>query len=531
MFRSCAIGTALLLAACARGGAGTSLHGGTVRAYLPAEPASLSLIGKTDLWSEIIAYQITDSLVQYDSRLELVPRVAASWEFSPDRLTLTFHLRDGVRWHDGTPVTADDVVFTVERVRDPRLENRTFGGLFQDLTGIEALDARTLRVRYQRATPDVLESWRVPLVPAHLARGDDLLTGSFQEQPVGCGPFRFARRVRGEEIELVANDDYWDGPPGLRRLVFRQFADERTAWQALMRGELDLMTPISNSLRPDAATAVASGRWIEHSAPSLSLWQIGWNQDGSNPFFTDARVRRAMVLALDREAFIAHVVPGVARRGITSYHPDSSWADPAVEPWPYDAAEAGRLLDAAGWRDRDGDGVRERDGHPFRFTLLVPSSTQPLNEHMAQWQQQCWAKIGVRADILKLEWQAFREQRGRHEFQAAAATFKLTPNPDQFELYHSSMREHGFNFVGLADAEIDRLLEQGRTTFDRSSRLEIYRRLQHRLHELEPISVLFYFTGSVLHDRQLEGVQPTPLDCWQTTAGPRQWHWVANAGP
>ncbi len=158
---------------------------------------------------------------------------------------------------------------------------------------------------------------------------------------------------------------------------------------------------------------------------------------------------------------------------------------------------------------------------------MIIASTQGINDHMAAWQQQSWAEIGIRAEIEKLEWRQFRERRRAHEFEAAMAGLSFTPNPDQFELYHSSARDE-YNFGGLADPEVDRLLEAGRTTFDVEARRAIYFELQRRLHALQPIGCLLHFPTPVLHDRRLQGIVPAPLDHWQITRGPREWHWVAE---
>lgn len=497
-----------------------------VRALLSLDPPSMSLIGKADRNSEIVAAQVLDSLVQYDTQLELVPRVAESWEYSDDRRTLTFRLRPGVRWHDGREVTAHDVVFTVEQVRDPAVENRTYPPLFDHLESVTALDDRTVQARYAKPTVEMLEGWRVPLLPRHLAeRGADLLTGEYASHPVGCGPFRFLRYRPGEEIVLEANDDYWDGRPRIDRLVFRIYPDQRTGYQALLAGDLDILvvTPdLWHEAQESGAEGLASLFYYR-----LNVWQIGWNQDGSNPYFADPRVRRAMLLAADRERFIANVLHGLARPAATSYHPDLIWTDAEVEPLPHDPEAARRLLDEAGWVDRDGDGVRERDGRPFAFTLMIFTSTQGINDHMAAWLQQSWAEIGVRAEIEKLDWRHFRERRAQHRFEAAMAGLGFTPSPDQYELYHSSARDGGFNTMGLADPEVDRLVEQGRTTWDDAGRKEVFSRLQHRLHELQPMACLLHFATPVLHDRRLLGIEPSPLDHWRTSRGPRVWHWAA----
>lgn len=497
----------------------------TVRTLISAFPASLSLLGKMDQNGEIVAVQITDSLVQYDPDLKLQPRVAESWEFSDDRLTLTFKLRQGVRWHDGRPLTADDVVFSVETVLEPLTENRTFAPLFKDLVKVEAPDPQTVVATYSTTTPDTLEAWRLPLLPRHVAGADeDLFTGRFAKHPIGCGPFRFVRAVQDQEVILEANDDYWDGRPQIDRLVFKVYSDQRTAYQALLTGDLDVAGVTAN-LWEEAQRSSESHRLNAFVYSTLRVWPIFWNQDGSNPFFEDPRVRRAMILALDRQPFLDNVVKGMARMASTTFHPDSVWADPELEPWGYDPDEAQRLLDEAGWIDTDGDRIRDKNGQPFRFTLMIPQAKTKLAEQLAVWQQQSWLEIGIHQDIEAIEWEAFKVKRNDGRFQAASFTLTFTPNPDMFELYHSSAREY-FNFYGLADPEIDRLLVEGRSTFDVDRRRQIYHRLQRRLHEIEPISPLFYFKLPVLHDVRVQGIEPSAVDLYRTTAGPRNWRWI-----
>jgi peptide/nickel transport system substrate-binding protein len=459
----------------------------TVRALMSHDPPSLSLLGKMDRNGELLASQLTDALVQFNEKMELVPRVAESFEFSEDGQTLTFRLREGVRWHDGEPVTADDVLFSVAQVRDPLVENRSFGAGFEQLVSIEAPDPR-----------------------------------------IGCGPFRFERFRAGEELVLTANDDYWDGRPHIDRLVFRIFADQRTGYQALLADELDLMVVTPDLWR--RAQQEAADRLDSLIYFRLNIWQVYWNQDGSNPYFTDPRVRRALLLALDRQKFIDRVLHGLARPAVSTYHPDVPWTDRSLAALPYDPAEAARLLDEAGWVDADGDGVRERDGVPFRFGLMVIASTQPLNDQLSAWQQQSWAEVGVAATIEKLEWQQFRERRNAFEFAAAMSGIGFTPAPDQYDLYHSTARGEGWNFAGLADPEVDRLLEAGRSTWDPEERRRIYFDLQARLVELQPVAWIMHLPTPVLHDRRLQGLVATPFDHWRTTRGPRVWRWDAAGG-
>jgi peptide/nickel transport system substrate-binding protein len=254
----------------------------------------------------------------------------------------------------------------------------------------------------------------------------------------------------------------------------------------------------------------------------LNVWYVAWNQDPAGPF-ADAGTRQAMMLALDRQAFIDAVLRGLARPGATTFHPDSHWADPALSPRPYDPEQAAALLAGAGWEDHDGDGVLDRDGRPFRFTLLFARGSQEIVPRMAAWMQQSWAGLGIGMEIENLEWQAFLERRNSGNFQAVMATLSFSPEPDQFELYHSSAREGGFNFYGLNDPEVDRLLEEGREQFDTGERLAVYRRLQRRLFELEPLGCVFHFASPVLHQPDITGIEPSPRDLWRHWPGPRAW--------
>lgn len=499
-----------------------------VRVHLQGMPASTSLLGKFDRSGEILATLVTDSLIQFDAELKLHPRVAESWEISDDRRTITFVLRDGVRWHDGRPVTAADVLFSVATVRDPVNENATYLSLFEELESIEAIDERRVRATFATAHPDMLETWRLPLIPEHLAAGEPLVGGSFAARPVGCGPWRVRAIESDVAIELEANPDYWDGAPEIERLVLANYTDQRTAYQSLLRGDLDLLV-----LTPDLWTQVRrSGeaeRFTAFSYDRLAAWAIAWNQGDDAVFFDDPRVRRAMVAALDRESFSREVAAGMARPGINSYSLLAEWRHPEIEAIRYDPERARQLLEEAGWIDSDGDGVRDRDGRPFRFEFLYPVGSQRLSDLMAEWQQEQWAAIGVEARLTKLDWIPFRERRNAGEFDAAAWGVGMTQSGDQGELYHSEASD-AFNVYGLDDPEIDRLVELGRATFDLDERREVYYRLQERLAELEPLTIAFVFQAPVLHDPRLRGVRPAPVGLMRTIDGPQRWRWDPSGG-
>lgn len=496
-----------------------------VRMHITQDPASLSLIGKTDLNTEIVAMRVTDALVQYDEHMTLRPLLAESWNISVADRTITFKLRDGVFWHDGEPLTSADVLFTIKKLREPETENRTWGPDLRGLIGLEAPDAHTVVATYSEIKADALSGWRAPILPAHIAANDeDLFNGEFARHPIGCGPFKFVRYVRGQEIVLEANDDYWGGRPQIDRLEIKIFTDQQTAFQALMTGDLHIMVMSSNMWRQLGESAEAD-RFVRTSYKRLAAWVLGWNQ--RSPYFADARVRRAMVLALDRESFIENVADGMAHLGATTFPPASIWADPDLEPYGYDPDQARRLLSEAGWVDSDGDGVRERDDVRLAFTLLVAVGPQQLTEWMAVWQQQSWAEVGVETTIEQIEFQAFRERRNAGDFHVLGQSFHFT-DPDMTALYHSGQTQGGYNFWGNADPEMDALLEAVSHTLDPDLRRVEMFRLQRLLHEREPVTALFFFDAPLAYDKRLAGVTLSPLGYANTIHGPREWRWVEH---
>jgi peptide/nickel transport system substrate-binding protein len=503
----------------------TSKKDNDVFVAIYAEPQSLTFVGNSDINSAQLASMMSDGLVGYDAKGDYVPLVARAWEISPDGKTVTFHLRDDVLWHDGAAITSRDVAYTVDKVRDPATQARSWVSQFANVASVDTPDDHTVVVHYAKAYGDTLEPWRVPLVPEHVASKDaDFLNGAFSKHPIGCGPFRFASYDKGQRVVLDAFDRYWGGRPAIDRLVFKIVSSERTAYESLLLGQLDQLA-VTPDLWRDSLTAPAAARLARFVYFGFRAWKIDWNQNESVPFFHDKRVRRALLYALDREQFVDAVAAGLARPGISSYPPESPWADPSITAIPFDPEESARLLDEAGWRRPPSGGLRQREGRPFTFTLLFTAGSQELSDRIAAWMQQSLAEVGVGMKIEKVGAEAFRQRRKSQDFQAAMGTLAFDATPDRFDLYHSTARDGGFNFGGFSDPETDRLLEEGRTTFDPAARKALYDRLQHRLDDLQPVAFLFQFAQPVLRDPNLLGVVPSVVGFYQFAPGPRAWHW------
>jgi peptide/nickel transport system substrate-binding protein len=499
-----------------------------VRVAFYGTPSSFSLIGNTDLNASQLAMVISDGLVGYDSQCRYVPMVARSWELAPDGKTLTFHLRDGVLWHDGTTLSSKDVAFTVNKIRDPATQSATWASSFANVASIETPDVLTVVVHFTEPYGDVLEPWRAPLIPEHVAGKDaNFLAGTFAHHPIGCGPFRFVSQDPGQRVVLEAFDKYWGGRPAMDRMIIKIVSTERTGYEALLLRDLDML-PVTPDLWRESLTSPDAKRLARFVYYRLNGWRADWNQEAATPYFHDKRVRRALLLALDRKRFAETVSAGLARPGVSSYPQESPWADPSIQPIPFDTAESSRLLDEAGWRRPTSEGVRAKGGRPFEFTLLFAAGPQELADRIAAWMQQSYADVGIKMKIEKIAPDVFRQRRKTHAFDAAIATVVFDATPDRFDLYHSTARDGGYNVGGFSDAEVDRLLEQGRATVDPSARREIYYTLQKRLDDLQPVSFLFQFASANLYDPDLEGIVTSPVGLFSFAPGPRAWHWSST---
>jgi peptide/nickel transport system substrate-binding protein len=511
-----AVVLALALAACAApapeppaGGPGEG-RGGTFTFPLRTEPSTLDFAAAADASSVLVARLLGDSLVDHDARLRVVPRLAESWEWSPDGRILTFHLRPGVRFHDGTPLTAEDVRFTFERVTDPATRALMWIEPLLPVERLETPDPLTVRVRYRHPYGPALHGWDVPILPRPLPGGGAPRAGSRDRAPVGSGPFRFGAWESGRRLVLLANTDYWGGRPPLDRLVLEIIPSQETLLQSLLAGEVDYAALTPAQWQGLGNRVSFDRRFRTLRFVPLFLYYVAWRGDGSNPWFADPRVRRALSLALDRGGYVDAVLRGQGEIAHTLFHPVAGGADPALRPLPFDPAAAGRLLDDAGWRVASPSGGRSRDGVPLRFELLVFSGSED-QVLFAQVMQEALRRIGVGVELRRLDWPTLWGRLREGRFEAALSGVVPGPDPDGiYGLLHSSQIEGGHNYAALRDPEIDRLLDAGRRTPLEAGRATIYREMDRRFRELLPYTPLFFPIQQAALSRRFLNVEPSP---------------------
>ena len=429
---------------------------------------------------------VFNGLIKYDRNLEkFVGVLAESWEVkSGPEPVITFFLRKGVQWHDGKEFTADDVKFTYDKIMDEKT-NTVRRSSYELVKKAEVLDPYTFRVIYRQPFSPGLESWTIGIIPRHLLENVDINTATFNRKPVGTGPFRFVEWVSDEKIVVEANPTYFEGKPNLDRIVYRIIPETALNEMEILTRGVDY-----SGLFPFEYRRMGEVPFLKvYSQPSLGYTYIGYNL--KNPLFEDKRVRQALTHAVNRDEIVQYVLYGLGTAA-TGPFPNHLWyCNPRVKPLPYDPGAARKLLAEAGWMDSNGDGILDRDGKPFRFTLITNSGNDTRRDVGVLVQRQL-REIGIDVKFELYEWSVFlKDFVNVKHFDACILGWGLSVDPDAYEIWHSSQIEKGFNFTSYRNPEVDRLWEQGRREYDLEKRKQIYWRIHELMADDQPYTFLY----------------------------------------
>ncbi len=448
------------------------------------------------------------------------PLLAESWVLEDDGLRLTVSLAPAARWSDGSPIEADDVVFSHRAAADPAV-----GWVGRDtkefVRTVAADGPRTVIYEFSRRYPyQLADAFEGNILPAHaLARIPFAAwpRSSFLEAEVTSGPFRLLRYERAALIELGRNPHYLRAPlPRLDSVVFRVIPDEEALVGELLAGGLDFVENLPEQHR---ARLEADGRFDVIRVPDLSYTFLCWNT--ARPLFAEARVRRALTLAIDRGALIAALAPATGRPAHGPV-PSALWAhDAAIEPLPYDPPAAQRLLREAGWRDTDGDGVLDRAGLAFRFALETNQESR-LRRDIVEAVAAQLGRVGIRAEPRFFEFGAIVERHERHEFDAFVGSWRESSKVDLWSVFHSAAAHHGYNYGRYANPEVDAWIERARGEADPGAARDAWAQVQQRIAADQPYTFLFERDRLHAFRRGLAGVEPGPRTAY---AGLERWHW------
>jgi len=521
-----AFGLVVVLAACSGPdrdeGSVDVRHGQDVAAYGDilvegsiGDASNLIPVLATDNASHSISGLIFNGLLKYDRDLNVVGDLAESWDISKDGLVITFHLRKGVRWHDGQPFTAEDVLFTYRLTIDPKTPT-AYAGDFLKVKKAEVLDPHTFRVIYDKPFAPALMSWGSAVMPKHLMEGKDVTKSPLARHPIGTGPYRFKEWKTGQKIALVYNPDYFEGRPFLDGRVMRIIPDMATMFLELRARGIDQMglTPLQYTRQTE--NQYFRNHFRKYRYLSFSYTYLGFNLQ--NPMFADRKVRQALSYAINKEELIDGILLGLGKEATGPFKPGTWQFNADVKRFPFDPKKTLELLAEAGWRDTDGDGILDKRGQRFEFELLVNQGNE-VRAKTAEIVQRRLAEVGITVKIRVIEWAAFiKEFINKRRFDAVILGWTIPMDPDLYDVWHSSKTGPSeLNFISYKNEEVDALLERGRSTFDRAERKRCYDRIQEILAEDQPYIFLYVPDALPIFNARVRGIDPAPIGIGHNT--------------
>ena len=484
-----------------------------------------------DASSHAIASQLYLSLLKYDKDLNLVGQLASAWDVSADNKTITFHLRPKLTWTDGLPLTSTDCAFTLALIQDKHTQS-AYKADYALVSGFETPDPRTFIVHYREPFSPALSSWSsLAILPKHIFEHVDIMNTSLSRAPKATiGPYQLAKWQAQQSILMRANPNYFDGKVWISERLTRIIPDRATQFLELSAGRLDSvgLTPIQYqrlfNTKPLLKTQYKRYKYLD-----FVYTYLGFNLKRKP--FDDIHVREAIAYAVNRQEILDGVQLGLGETIASPYKPGTYWVNQGLKPRPYDPDKARQLLVTAGWQDSNHDGWLDKGGKTLSFTILTNNGNKQRAD-AATIMQHRLKKIGIDVHIRLVEWSAFIENFiNKRQFDAVILGWSLSPDPDQFTIWHSSQTgPRQFNFLSYNNAKVDQALETARRTFDKKARKVQYDIMQSEIYKDIPMVFLFApYSLPVMHKR-IHGIKPAPAgigynsEHWYVPAALQKYH-------
>jgi peptide/nickel transport system substrate-binding protein len=477
------------------------------------EPRTLNPVLVDDPLSEELSGLIFSGLTRIDPDTgEPEPDLAQEWDLNEEETIYTFTIREELRWHDGQPVTAQDVEFTFELMMDFRTQSPRYSRIVERVAAVEAIDTQTVEVRLISPYAPFLSTIATfGIVPQHLLMNvipDELVAHPFGvNAAVGTGPFRFAVWTRGDQIIFEANLQHYRQPPSFDRYIYRLVPDAETLASQLEQETIDWarITPAQYEEFEGLSGVDLIG------IPGYEMISVVLQLDvGQTTTFQDVELRRALLHAIDREALIEDIWHGEASIA-HSIIPAESWA--SAEPraqYTYDPDRARELLDNAGWTVGE-NGIRQRDGQPARF-LFVVNGDNPARRDLAEQLVEQWSDVGIEAEVTFETWGDVRDRiTNSREFEALLFGYRWDIDPDQHAMWSSDAISGAFNLSNYVSEDVDRLLDSALATSDRTSRELYYAEIQEIVLQDLPVLPLTFPNQLVAVGQRLQDTELTAI--------------------
>ncbi|HET7581089.1 MAG TPA: peptide-binding protein [Bacillales bacterium] len=484
-------------------------NGGSLVVGSIGSPTTFNAYYITDVPSQEVANFIFNGLTTVNKKNEPVGDLAKSWDISDDGLTYTFHLQKGVKFQDGKPMTSADVVFSynIPRSKDytgPR------ASAFEWIKSIKAPDKYTVKITLKRPyAPFLVETATYPILPKHLLKDvsiKDMAKAKFNTKaPVGTGPYKFVEWKDGQYVKLTANKNYFKGRPHIDTLIYKIVPDPNSLLAQFKAGQVDMI-----AVQPqDISTAkqmVQQGKAKLKTYMGMSYTYLGYNL--RNPLFKNKEVRQALTMSINRKAIVKSILNGQGKVANSPGNP-ISWAfNPDVPKFPYNPEKAKKILAKHGWKDTNGDGILDKNGKKFAFTIKTNQGNK-TREQTATVIQQELKKVGIKVTPKIVEWSAFIKQiePPNFNFDAELIGWSLGSDPDPTQIWGCNQIKKGLNNVAYCNKSIQPLIEKNTKIVDRQKRKEVLGKIKAQIAEDQPYTFLYYPLDNIMYTPKLHNVK------------------------
>jgi len=479
---------------------------GTFNRNAGAEPESLNPLHIEELVTQHIAEYVLEGLLyQNPDTFEWQPQLAENYEISKDYLTYTFFLRKDAKFSDGNPVTADDVKFSIDLVKNPEYKAMARAPYYDDVDKVDVIDQHTVKVhmkkKYFLNLTVLASAGYTPIVEKKIYQDPK---AKFENHPLyGSGPYKVEAYNRGKNIMLVRNDIWWGknyadqkGLAKFERINFRFIKDENLEIEMVKKGQIDYMQPIRAENFEKKAVGEPFGTTVMKIEATNKRPKdygfIGWNE--KNPLFKDKNVRVALAHLLNRKLLIEKYYFGKAVEATNPFYYTSPFASPSIKPIEFDPAKAEALLKKAGWADKEKKGILSKviDGKPteFRFTLLLPN--REVEKYFTLYKEDL-KKAGIDMEIKLIEWNTFSKLLDEQKFDAVTLSWGGGSVEDDLkQIWHSdSAKPGGSNFISYNNKEVDKLIDKAREEMNAGKRKLLWQKATKLIADDAPYAFMF----------------------------------------
>ena len=500
----------------------TPAYGDRIVTPLPDDIYNLNFVNfKTSSEMEII-FLISDSLISYDSNLNIVPRLAEKWETNKDNTEITFYLRKGVKFSDGVELSAKDVKYSYNCVFDPANKMPDLADTFKDMKEIKIVDKYTVKFFFSKPQPFIMDYFvDYFILPEHIynTKKYTFQNNPANKKPIGTGPFKLVKWEKDREIVLEANKNYFLGRPYLDKIIYIKGGNVNIEFERLKKGDFDVLPVSMTTWKFKTQLPEIKNNFVKYKYYLFAFYFIAWNTH-KKPL-SDRRVRLALAYLSDLERFNKLSFFGLYKVAVSPIHPQSKYFNKNLQPFPYDPGRAKKLLADAGYMDRNGDGFLEDKKGKVLTIRILSQTLGGVFKKIPVFLQENFRKAGIKTVIDIEESGNYSKKLARLDFDGVLGGWSITPTPSYLYSMFSPVVNSSYtmNLNNYVNPELVKLLDKLNRSFDEEERINICYRIQDILYKEQPYLFLFYPSALVLAHKRYRNLKPSPLGMFKWYPG------------